>query len=108
MEELISHMLQSKLIRPSLSPYSSPVILVKKNIYAKQEILDGGASQLFIVSFATTGTKMGCRTGLMPIFVVVKYTTAGVLILSVNYLLALEHQFPVGYKDSFRVLKWAL
>jgi len=30
LEELIKHMLASQMIRPSLSPYSSPVILVKK------------------------------------------------------------------------------
>ena len=30
MEELIKHMLQSQQIRPSLSPFASPVILVKK------------------------------------------------------------------------------
>lgn len=30
MEDLIEHMLQSKLIQPNISPYSSPVILVKK------------------------------------------------------------------------------
>jgi hypothetical protein len=30
LEELIKHMLSSQMIRPSLSPYSSPVILVKK------------------------------------------------------------------------------
>jgi hypothetical protein len=30
MEELIRHMLDSHMIRPSISPYSSPVILVKK------------------------------------------------------------------------------
>jgi len=30
MEEHINHMLKSQLIRPSISPYSSPVILVKK------------------------------------------------------------------------------
>ena len=30
MEALIAHLIQSKMIRPSVSPYSSPVILVKK------------------------------------------------------------------------------
>ena len=30
MEDLIKHMLHSKIIQPSISPYSSPVILVKK------------------------------------------------------------------------------
>jgi len=30
LEELIQHMLTSNMIRPSLSPYSSPVIMVKK------------------------------------------------------------------------------
>jgi len=30
MEELIQHLLQAQMIRPSVSPYSSPVILVKK------------------------------------------------------------------------------
>ena len=30
LEELIQHMLTSQMIRPSLSPYSSPVIMVKK------------------------------------------------------------------------------
>ena len=30
LEELIQHMLASHMIRPSLSPYSSPVIMVKK------------------------------------------------------------------------------
>ena len=30
LEELIKHMLASQMIRPSLSPYSSPIILVKK------------------------------------------------------------------------------
>jgi ABC-type nitrate/sulfonate/bicarbonate transport system ATPase subunit len=30
MEELIKHMLDSHMIRPSISPYLSPVILVKK------------------------------------------------------------------------------
>jgi hypothetical protein len=30
MEELIKHMLINKMIRPSISPYSSPVIIVKK------------------------------------------------------------------------------
>ena len=32
MEELIKHMLQSQQIRPSLSPFASPVILVKKKM----------------------------------------------------------------------------
>jgi hypothetical protein len=30
MEELIKHLLQTQMIQPSVSPYSSPVILVKK------------------------------------------------------------------------------
>jgi hypothetical protein len=30
MEELVQHLLTSNLIQPSVSPYSSPVILVKK------------------------------------------------------------------------------
>jgi len=30
MEELIKHMLHTQMIRPSISPYFSPVILVKK------------------------------------------------------------------------------
>jgi hypothetical protein len=33
MEALIQHMLTSHMIRPSISPYSSPVILVKKGWY---------------------------------------------------------------------------
>ena len=31
MEELIQHLLQAQMIRTIVSPYSSPVILVKKN-----------------------------------------------------------------------------
>ncbi|KAL6658301.1 hypothetical protein ACP70R_003887 [Stipagrostis hirtigluma subsp. patula] len=33
---------------------------------------------------------------------------AGVLVVSVNYRLAPEHPFPVGYEDSLRALEWAV
>jgi hypothetical protein len=38
MEELIKQMLQNQMIRPSISPYSSPVIMVKKKRWNLEDV----------------------------------------------------------------------